>query len=292
MKSFGLKYRRGVEMGDEQQNEGLQTPEDIERWDDISYGSYGKWNLLDVYRPKEQRGKLPVIINVHGGGWVAGSKEAAQFYCMFLAGQGFAVINPSYRLAPEYQWPAGIEDLNCIVCWMFKQEEFYGFDTKHVFLTGDSAGGNMAAVYACICTNDDYATQYDFMAPNQFVPTALALNCGVYNMPKNRLGLLGLLMKDLLGKGYKKKNLMAMSPCFYITENFPPSYLMTATGDFMRKDPKYMIREFKKKNVQYRYKVYGTKEKRLPHVFHVNIRTPEAEECNMEECNFFKSFLE
>ena len=56
--------------------------------------------FLDVYRPKLNiKGKLPVIMSVHGGGWVYGDKDVYQWYCMNLAQRGFAVVNYSYRLA-------------------------------------------------------------------------------------------------------------------------------------------------------------------------------------------------
>ena len=76
---------------DNKRDSGLCTPEDIYRYDDICYGPDQKWNVLDVYRPKAAEGALPVIISVHGGGWVYGDKERYQYYCMSLAQQGFAV---------------------------------------------------------------------------------------------------------------------------------------------------------------------------------------------------------
>ena len=68
--------------GDEIRDEGLTTPEDVERFDGISYGPDRKWNTLDVYRPKNHSGRLPVIISFHGGGWVYGDKESCQYYCV------------------------------------------------------------------------------------------------------------------------------------------------------------------------------------------------------------------
>lgn len=292
MGSFGLKYRQGVAMGDAKQNEGLETPKNIVRFDNLAYGAYDDWNLLDVYRPKDAVGNLPVILNVHGGGWVAGGKDSSQFYCMSLAEHGFAVINPSYRLAPEFRWPAGVEDMNQAVCWMMEHRAQYGFDTDNVFLMGDSAGANMAAVYGCICSNSEYAGQYKFQPPEGFCPRALGLNCGIYHVPKNRIGLIGMFMKDLLGPGYRKKDMIAMSPCFYVTENFPPSYIMTSTGDFMKKDPKYLIEKLEQFGIPYEYKVYGTADNKLPHVFHTNIRLPEAGICNEEECRFFQRYIQ
>ena len=94
--------------GDNKRDAGLKTPENIVRYDDIIYGTESKWQKLDVYRQKDATGKLPVIVSVHGGGWVYGDKERYQFYCMDLAERGFAVVNFSYRLAPEYKFPASL----------------------------------------------------------------------------------------------------------------------------------------------------------------------------------------
>ena len=70
---------------DAKRNAGLVTPENVERFDNIPYGDNER-NILDVYRPKDHRGKLPVIVSVHGGGWVYGNKEIMQFYCMSRKG--------------------------------------------------------------------------------------------------------------------------------------------------------------------------------------------------------------
>lgn len=56
--------------------------------------------MLDVYRPKSVEGALPVIVDIHGGGWYYGDKELNKYYCMSLVKYGFAVVNVSYRLAP------------------------------------------------------------------------------------------------------------------------------------------------------------------------------------------------
>ena len=69
------RVRREWKIGDAKRDAGLTTPDDIQRFDNISYGEDLVWNLLDVYRPKKQDGKLPVIVNIHGGGWVYGDKE-------------------------------------------------------------------------------------------------------------------------------------------------------------------------------------------------------------------------
>lgn len=100
--------RKSFEANDNKRDAGLSAPTDIERMDDIAYGPDARWQALDVYRPKSTSGKLPVIVSVHGGGWTYGDKERYQWYCMNLAQRGFAVVNFTYRLAPEYKFPAGI----------------------------------------------------------------------------------------------------------------------------------------------------------------------------------------
>ena len=111
--------RKEFKKNDDLRDSGLTTPEEILRFDDIVYGSDPQWHVLDVYRPKERAGEeLPVIVSVHGGGWVYGDKERYQYYCMDLAKRGFAVVNFTYRLAPEAKFPASLEDTNDVFCWV------------------------------------------------------------------------------------------------------------------------------------------------------------------------------
>ena len=99
-------------ISDDKRDEGLTTPEDIIRFDDISYGPYGDANLLDIYHQKKVTKPQKTIISIHGGGWVYGSKEQYQFYGMRLAQRGFTFVNFNYRLAPEYKYPTALEDIN------------------------------------------------------------------------------------------------------------------------------------------------------------------------------------
>ncbi|MDD4368951.1 MAG: hypothetical protein PHP39_08450, partial [Oscillospiraceae bacterium] len=85
METFDFKKTRAEWLaGDTRRDAGLSTPAEIKRLDDLSYGPHGRFNLLDVYYTRETAGLLPVIINVHGGGYFYGSKEIYQYYCMDL----------------------------------------------------------------------------------------------------------------------------------------------------------------------------------------------------------------
>ena len=176
--------RKTFAVGDMIRDAGLTTPDDIQRFDNIVYGEDKVWQSLDVYRPKaiNIEEKLAVIVSVHGGGWVYGDKKTYQFYCMSLAQRGFAVVNFSYRLAPESKFPASIIDTNLVFGWILDHAEEYGFDTENVFAVGDSAGAHMLGLYTNLCTNPKYAKVYKekfgIQTPQDLKIRAVALNCG------------------------------------------------------------------------------------------------------------------
>ena len=287
--------RREWKINDAKRDAGLTTPDDIQRFDDIQYGPDPVENKLDVYRPKNAQGKIPVIVSVHGGGWVYGDKELYQFYGMTLAQRGFAVVNFTYRLAPEVKFPAPLEDTNNVISWMYENQEEYGLDMGHVFMVGDSAGGHLCGLYSAICTNPEYAVNYTFKVPNGFVPQAVALNCGAYN-PLSEVGVLGdeqdqELMGDFLPEKGSEKERALVNVTDHVTEKFPPVYLMTCVGDFCRPQAPLLETVLKKNGVYYEFKTYGTEENPLYHVFHLTIQEPEGQKCNDEECDFFRRIM-
>ena len=104
---------------------------------------------VTVCQPTDEKGSLPCVIYIHGGGWRSGSRAAVQPVCRYLAQQGEAlVINVEYRLAPEYKWPAGLEDCWAVLCWVYENAESLRVDRNRIVVAGDSAGGNLAALCA------------------------------------------------------------------------------------------------------------------------------------------------
>ena len=289
MSLTSLFVRTAFSRGDKKRDEGLSTPADIVRYDNIVYGKDPKCQSLDVYRPKKEEGKpLPVIVSVHGGGWVYGSKEVYQFYCMSLAQRGFAVVNFSYRLAPGSKFPAQLRDVNRVFRWVLKNEETYGFDRKHIFAVGDSAGAHLLGLYTCICTNPEYAAHYSFHTPKGFKPAAIALNCGVYQIQiSKKKDLTTRLMRDLLPDKGTPLELEQINVLEHITEQFPPTYVMTAYADFVKEQAPLLVHRLEEKNVPHTLCLYGDEQNQLGHVFHCNIKTADARHCNDEECTFF-----
>ena len=293
-KSPARKIREAFALADIERDKGLVTPDDISRQDDICYGWDTKWQMLDVYRPKKSKqARLPVIVNVHGGAWVYGSKETYQFYCMNLAQKGFAVINYSYRLAPEFQFPASLEDTNLVFSWLLAHAEEYGFDQRNIFAVGDSAGAHLLGLYCCACADVSYANACGLKIPEGFIPSAIALNCGQYEI--NTVGkenlLTKLIMEELLPESGTADELARVSVIGHVTKNFPPVYLMTSTGDFLRDQAPILERRLNELGVPCQYRCWGNETNPLGHVFHCDIRKADAQECNNAEAAFFRQHL-
>lgn len=285
--------RIGCRKSDRKRDEGLIIPGDVVRYTDISYGK-DKMNVLDVYKPRKMEGKLPVIVSVHGGGWVYGDKELYQHYCMNLAQKGFAVVNFTYRLSPEHKFPCQLEDTVKVFQWVLKHAEEYQMDTDNVFAVGDSAGGHILSLFCILCTNPNYAKNYKFQPPKDFVPKAIGLNCGVYDLEAAVSGSssnTGILMKDVLPQKGTKEEIRLFSPIHYINRNFPPCFITTANEDFLKDQPKSLKKKLDNLGVTYQYKMYGDDEHKLMHVFHLDIRNEIGKLCNDEQCAWFKEFL-
>jgi len=118
---------------------------------DISYGRDTK-QMLDIYHPDYVGGApRPVLVFIHGGGFVAGDKVAnPEIYSNighYFARHGIVTVVATYRLAPKHKWPAGIEDMAGIVSWVNNNAGQYGGDPKRIFMMGQSAGGAHVASY-------------------------------------------------------------------------------------------------------------------------------------------------
>ncbi len=293
MSEISDKFREEAKKNDDIRDALMTTPEDVERWDNIVYGHIDRnIQVLDVYRPKQAEDEdLPVIISVHGGGWVYGDKERYQYYCMSLAQRGFAVVNFTYRLAPENKFPAQLEDMNLVCKWIMKRARRYHFDTERIFAVGDSAGAHLLGLYAGICTNPAYAAQYDFEVPENFALTAMALNCGVYSVDRDMAGVQTLeFMKDLLPEQGTDEELKKLNVLDTITDVYTPVFCMTSVSDFQKGQAPALVERLTKNQVPFVYRVFGDKVNQLGHVFHCDIKTVDAAQCNDAECDFFREF--
>jgi acetyl esterase len=105
---------------------------------------------IRVFRPLGAgEGPLPLVVYLHGGGWVIGSLDGFDPLCRALANRsGALVASVDYRLAPEHPFPAAPEDARAAVRWLHEEAAALGADPDRVAIAGDSAGGNLATVTA------------------------------------------------------------------------------------------------------------------------------------------------
>src|SRR5204863_8388412 len=107
---------------------------------------------LDVFTPETGSSGRPVLIFIHGGGFTAGNKcnPGSPFYdniMLWAVKNGFIGVNATYRLAPQFVWPAGAEDLATGVQWVTSKIGERGGDPAKIFLMGQSAGAVHGANY-------------------------------------------------------------------------------------------------------------------------------------------------
>lgn len=114
---------------------------------DVKYGSQSESQKLDIYFPNEGEGPFPVIIAIHGGGFMQGDKTGTDLTAMLEGvNRGYAVVAVNYRLSGEAIFPAAINDVKAAIRYVKANAEEYNLDSEKVAAWGGSAGGNLAAL--------------------------------------------------------------------------------------------------------------------------------------------------
>ena len=285
-----IMFNHGAAKSDRKRDAAIPIPEGVTECCNISYGSHGKYNLLDVYYPQGTKEPLPTIVSIHGGGYVYGSKEIYRRYGMDMAKRGFAFVNFNYRLAPKWKFPAPLWDTNSVMEWICRNAARYHLNPQQIIIVGDSAGAQLASQYAAIATNPSYAALFDMTVP-EITIKALGLNCGLYDLRAQAEGKRKGLALDYLGRGIKADDsrLLVLEA---ITVDYPPAYITTACHDFLRPAAEPMYRYLTSKGIEAQCKCYGSDDAtNIAHVFHVNIILEEAKRCNDDSAEFFRQHL-
>ena len=115
----------------------------------LPYADGHRRHVLDVYRPAGPCADAPVLLQIHGGGWVLGNKhEQALPLAYHLAARGWIVVTPNYRLSPTARFPDHLVDCKRALAWVRGNIARYGGDPGFVAVTGGSAGGHLTALMA------------------------------------------------------------------------------------------------------------------------------------------------
>ncbi|MFD5860882.1 alpha/beta hydrolase [Streptomyces chartreusis] len=142
---FDLGPAEGRKVVDEVQSGEIAKPDVDEEWVTVAGGPTGEVRVR-VVRPAGATGTLPVIIYIHGAGWVFGNAHTHDRLVRELAvGTGAAVVFPEYDLSPEARYPVAIEQNYAVARWVVREGADNGLDAGRIAVAGDSVGGNMTA---------------------------------------------------------------------------------------------------------------------------------------------------
>ncbi|MFF3754871.1 alpha/beta hydrolase [Streptomyces sp. NPDC002018] len=142
---FDLGPVEGRKTVDEVQSGEIAKPEVDEEWITVDGGPTGSVRAR-VVRPAGATGTLPVVLYIHGAGWVFGNAHTHDRLVRELAvGAGAAVVFPEYDLSPEARYPVAVEQSYTVARWIVDEGATKGLDGSRLAVAGDSVGGNMAA---------------------------------------------------------------------------------------------------------------------------------------------------
>ncbi|MFE2263265.1 alpha/beta hydrolase [Streptomyces griseosporeus] len=142
---FDLPPAEGRKAVDEVQSGDIAKPDVDEEWVTVSGGPTGTVRAR-IVKPAGAEGTLPVILYIHGAGWVFGNAHTHDRLVRELAvGAGAAVVFPEYDLSPEARYPVAIEQNYAVARWIVTDGAAKGLDADRIAVAGDSVGGNMAA---------------------------------------------------------------------------------------------------------------------------------------------------
>ena len=250
-------------------------PENVVKVKDIPYIDDGnQYHKFDVFYPEGEIAKegLPVIIDIHGGGWMYATKDLNEYYCMELAKKGYCVFSISYRLVPDVTVNEQIKDCTDALAFIRANMKDYPANKKTVMLTGDSAGGQLA-LYSTILNNNPDAREIFGT-----VETNLNIKCLLLTSPVTYAksgGWFSIYTKKMWGKDYETKstyNYMDLNEIMELANDMPPTYFITSSGDTLAHDQTVnAYNYFVEKGFECEIEDFTDLKdgKKLPHVFSV-----------------------
>jgi len=199
-------------------------------------GDKGGRNLLDVVLPEAPGTGRPILLQIHGGGWMIGDKREQGGPLMgYLASRGWVCFAINYRLSPQAVFPAHIVDVKRALRWIREHAHEYGADPRFICATGGSAGGHLTALTAL--SQNDPAFQPGFETADTSVSAAVPFY-GVYDF-LDRAGIRGRQsMANTLAKYVfqcrpedKPELWNAACPITRVSTDAPPFLVVQGTHD-------------------------------------------------------------
>lgn len=292
-------WKNVVEVNDMKRIAAQPVPENVEMHVDIAYVDDGnKYHQYDIYRPEGNNEKLPVIFDIHGGGWYYGDKELNSYFCRALTKYGFAVVNNSYRLVPETDIFGQVQDVFKSMEHVKSIADKFNLDLDNFFVVGDSAGGHLAGLVANIVKSKELQEKFnvtpsiDVKAVGMICPAADPINM----IGEQLNGLMKFYFNPVFGKGYLKNGIgKLVSFMDNLQKDVCPCFFISCNGDFLAKQTKAAYELVKANGTDtelFFLEESIVEDHKLEHVFNVlHWEWEEAQMANEKMCDFFKKYV-
>jgi acetyl esterase/lipase len=228
---------------------GARAPDAIQVIRDQPYGrDQGQELLLDVYRPADRTSPLPIVLLIHGGGWIAGDKDNYEPFARSLARDGFVVfdINYSLDLSQSPGFPRQVDDVHTALAWVQEHATAFSGDTGRIAVAGGSAGGYLAAMLGTQAnTNKTRPVRavVSLSAPMDLVALAADLRLAAASAPGpcapmscDAVAEAAQSLRNLLGCDAlqcPEELLREASPITYVTSASPSFFLANSTEEIV-----------------------------------------------------------
>jgi acetyl esterase len=239
-----LLVRRVFAAGGAKTAEALDrhAPDGVSALVDERYGDEPDM-LLDVYRPASTNTPLPLLLWVHGGGFVGGAKEELAGYLKLLAHDGYVVAGPRYSLAPEHHYPMPPRQMMDALGYLISNSDRLLIDPDRIALAGDSAGAHIAAQLATLVTTPGYSATVGINPTiNSAQLRGVVLACGPYDLGLARQSIergsrfVQIVLWAYTGKRHFLDDpaAVAWSLTDNLTPSFPPTLITVGNADPLR----------------------------------------------------------
>lgn len=199
MKKSGEKsYIRDLERLDlTRKDKKISEIKDISYIDDDS-----REHKLDIYYMNDKKTK-PIIIDIHGGGFISSYKEMDSLFSNYLAQRGYIVFNVNYRLAyPKFNVFDQIDDISNAVKWIIENASKYEGNINDMYIIGHSAGGVLAVAEALLCEDEQMKKDYN-VEDRKYNYNGIILDCGALHFYERNIAYWGM-RNMVFPKGYNK----------------------------------------------------------------------------------------
>lgn len=258
--------------------------------------SNDEYRKFNVYRPKDESKVVPLIIDIHGGGWVYGDKDLNEEYAMYLASKGYNTLTFSYRLLTMTNLKGMVQDIFTFFNYIYVNKDKLKLDFNHVMLSGDSAGAHLALLTLAINNSEKLRKEYGVNAfPFKIDFLVLEHPCPFIDEvfePNNFINK--ILNKQFIYSLYEpiKENIYLKETSsldkFIMYADYPPILIVSATGDNLIRFYQKTLDIFNKYGINYETRLYEG----LYHVFEIlDYTLKESKEFNDYSLKMFDEII-